>query len=136
MIRKCMGVAALVVLVGMTPAQSDDIAEVETVIRDQVAAFMENDVAGAFEYASPMIRRIFGTPENFGAMVRQGYPMVWRPSELRFGEQTRRDGRVYQTILAIDATGVPHQLEYELIPTADGWLIDGVELLAQPQVGT
>jgi hypothetical protein len=130
-----IGVVVLSILAGMTPAQSDEVMDVETVIRDQVAAFQIDDFAGAFTFASPTIRGIFQTPETFGAMVREGYPMVWRPSDLRFAQRMERGGRVYQTIVATDASGVPHRLEYEMIPTDDGWKINGVRLLTAPQVG-
>ena len=44
-------------------------------------------MTAAFDYASPTIRGIFGSPDRFGAMVQQGYPMVYRPSEVRYLER-------------------------------------------------
>ena len=56
------------------PVRADDAAR--QVISDQIAAFQQDDFETAFTYASPMIKGIFGTPERFGQMVREGYPMV------------------------------------------------------------
>jgi hypothetical protein len=53
---------------------------IETTIQNQLNAFIADDFATAFTFASPNIKGIFGTPENFGAMVTQGYPMVHRPA--------------------------------------------------------
>jgi len=73
--------ACCVGLVGPAQAQSD---EIKAVIGNQIEAFLADDFATAFTFASPMIREIFRTPENFGSMVRNGYPMVWRPAEIRY----------------------------------------------------
>ncbi|SDL07405.1 DUF4864 domain-containing protein [Aliiruegeria lutimaris] len=112
-----------------SPAQQADPAAIETVIRDQLADFTEDDWVGAFEHASPNIRRIFGSAENFGAMVRNGYPMVWRPSEARFGKLSERTGRALQRVIVFDDAGVPHALEYEMIQVDGAWKINGVRFL-------
>ena len=114
-----------------SPAQQADSAAIETVIRDQVADFAVDDWVGAFEHASPNIRRLFGTAENFGSMVRNGYPMVWRPSELRFGTLSERTGRTIQRVVVFDDSGVPHALEYEMIPVDGAWKINGVRFLQE-----
>ncbi|MEM7320650.1 MAG: DUF4864 domain-containing protein, partial [Pseudomonadota bacterium] len=60
--------------------------EIEANITAQIEALKVDDFAAAFEFASPQIQQIFRTPENFGAMVQSGYPMVWRPADVRFLE--------------------------------------------------
>lgn len=110
-------------------------AAIGTVIRDQLSDFNARDLDGAFDHASGMIRRMFETPESFGRMVEQGYPMVWDSDSARLLDLTERDGAWIQRVLIRDAQGVPHLLDYRMIQTPEGWRIDGVSLLAGPQVG-
>lgn len=105
------------------------------VIEAQIAAFLADDFAAAFDYASPGIRAIFGTPERFGQMVRQGYPMVHRPSEVRFLDQAERGGAILQRVLIVDQAGRLHVLEYEMIPAAQGFVINGVRILSGGSAG-
>ncbi len=60
-------------------------AEIRGVIERQLAAFERDDADGAFAFASPGIRRRFGTPETFMDMVRRHYPPVYRPRDVAFG---------------------------------------------------
>jgi len=112
-------------------AQSDPRA----VIGAQIERFLDGDVAGAFDYAAPGIQRLFGTPENFGRMVEQGYPMVWRPADVQYGSAEERGARVMQRVIITDGAGRIHTLLYEMIPTGETWRIGGVRILAAPDVG-
>lgn len=122
----------LAAMAGMAQAQSDTI---EATILSQIEAFRADDVATAFGYASPSIRGIFETPENFGAMVRGGYPMVWRPETVEFGALREVAGRLWQRVILRDAEGRLHALDYQMIETEGGWRINGVQLLQAPGVG-
>ena len=110
----------------LAPAKADDAAR--QVISDQIAAFKEDDFETAFTYASPMIKRLFGNPQNFGKMVRNGYPMVWRPAEVEFLEAEPEGEALRQAVLIRDADGVYYEVEYEMIPGEDGWKINGVQV--------
>lgn len=109
--------------------------EIENVIGDQITAFQADDFEKAFEFASPNIKGIFGTPERFGRMVQNGFPMVWRPSSVRYLELREIAGRLYQKVVVEDGDGQYHVLDYEMLETADGWQINGVQLLRAPSVG-
>jgi len=109
--------------------------EIENVIGDQITAFQADDFERAFEFASPNIKGIFGTPERFGRMVQNGFPMVWRPSSVRYLELREIAGRLYQKVVVEDGDGQYHVLDYEMLETADGWQINGVQLLRAPSVG-
>ncbi len=118
--------------------QAQDVGDrgIEAVIRGQMDAFIADDLDGAFDFASPGIRRIFGDAQRFGGMVRQGYPMVYRPADVRFLELTERGGSQLQKVMVRDDAGAFHVLEYEMQPGADGgWVIDGVRLLEAAQLG-
>ncbi|MCO4847884.1 MAG: DUF4864 domain-containing protein [Yoonia sp.] len=108
---------------------------IEDVIGQQLNAFNERDMPKAFDFASPMIKRLFGNAGNFGSMVSRGYPMVWDNSEVRFLGAREMGGSQFQKVLVKDANGGLHVLEYKMIPVQDGWQIDGVQLLPAPEVG-
>lgn len=112
---------------GPVSAQSD-AEEIRAVISEQIEAFRADDVARAFTFASPAIKRMFGDPARFGRMVREGYPMVWRPSDMRFSGLSRDGGRTVQSVLMTDADGALFIVDYEMVPDGDGWRINGVRV--------
>lgn len=130
--RRYFLAAAFTALALPALAQGDQI---QGVIRNQIDAFLKDDFATAFTFASPGIQGIFGTAENFGAMVRNGYPMVWRPSDVEFGELREVAGRLWQRVIVRDGQGGLHVLDYQMIEGEDGWRINGVQLLRAPDVG-
>lgn len=110
-------------------AQSD---EIEANISAQIDAFKADDFETAFSFASPNIREIFGSAQNFGTMVRKGYPMVWRPAEVRFLELREIAGFYWQKVLITDQSGGTHVLDYQMISGENGWKINGVQILDAP----
>lgn len=108
--------------------------EIEATIAGQFDAFRAEDVAEAWRYASPTIQQLFGTPENFGRMVQQGYPMVWAPGAVAFIDLQSFGGVVVQRVEVIDGAGNAHYLGYQMIETEGGWRINGVRILPAPEV--
>ena len=119
---------------GATAQQAHDPA-IEGTIQHQFDAFIAGDVATAFSFAAPNIQGIFGTAENFGLMVQQGYPMVWRPSSVKYLDLRQGPGGTFQKLAITDQAGALHVLEYQMIPDGDGWVIGGVQILQEPEVG-
>jgi hypothetical protein len=107
---------------------------IEGTIQNQLNAFIADDFATAFTFASPTIKSIFRTPENFGAMVTQAFPMVHRPGNVQMLELREVAGNLWQRVLITDAAGSSHLLDYMMIETPDGWQINAVQIL--PAVGT
>ena len=103
--------------------------EVQAAINGQFQAFLEDDVRRAFSFASPSIRSIFKTPENFGDMVQRGYPMVWRPARVTFLEHKENAQGRTQVVQIFDSAGKAHYLRYFVTETQNGWKISGVQLL-------
>jgi hypothetical protein len=128
-----LGTVAAVLMAGAAAAQ--DQAAITATIQRQIDAFLADDFETAFTYASPTIKQMFGSSERFGSMVRQGYPMVWRPGSVRYLELEEKFGGLYQKVLITDGQGVPHVLEYQMIETPEGWQINGVQILRAPEVG-
>lgn len=98
------------------------------VISNQISAFQADDVTRAYQFASPFIQEKFGSPETFGRMVREGYPMVWRPSEITFLETRETNGRLWQEVLLRDAAGRGWIAEYELVELDGTLKINGVRI--------
>ena len=117
------------------PAQVPPDPGIKSTINRQFDAFRKDDVTTAFSFASPSIKGIFGTPENFGMMVRNGYPMVWRPATVQFLELRQVAGNLWQRVMVTDQAGQTHLLDYQMIKTDDGWQINGVQLLPSVGVG-
>jgi hypothetical protein len=108
---------------------------IEGAIQSQIDALLSDDFATAFTFASPSIKGMFGNPDRFGAMVRQGYPMVWRPGAVRFLDLREVGGRQVQRVMITDQAGAIHLLDYFMIESAEGWQINGVQILPGAQVG-
>jgi hypothetical protein len=121
-----------VCLAGPAAAQEGPI---QSTIQGQIDAFLADDFARAFSFASPNIKGLFGTPENFGAMVKDGYPMVYRPAEVEMGELREVAGNLWQRVRIIDQAGAAWFLDYMMVETPEGWQINAVQLLPAPDVG-
>lgn len=125
-------VLGAVLTVGMAFSASAQDAEIEATISRQFEAFKADNFAEAFQYATPDLQRLFQSPENFQRMVTQGYPMVWRPGEVRYLELTEKDGAMWQKVQITDAKGTTHYLGYRMEQTDAGWRIGGVQILQAP----
>jgi Domain of unknown function (DUF4864) len=126
--------AVLLTAVLSLPAVAQE-GPIRETIESQMEALQADDFARAFTFASPNIKGIFGTPENFGAMVKQGYPMVYRPAEVEMGELREIAGNLWQRVRVVDQAGAAWYLDYMMIETAEGWQINAVQILPAPDVG-
>ena len=121
--------------IAATAVAAQDSDAIEDVIGSQLEAFNNRDVSEAWQYASPNIKRLFGSSDNFGMMVQRGYPMVWDNADVRFLELRDVAGNLWQKVMVRDAQGGLHILDYQMVETAEGWQINGVQLLPAPDVG-
>ena len=137
--RPVRALAALIlslVLAGTAIAQElslsdSDRAAIRDIIGKQVEAFQRDDGPAAFGYASPAIQGMFGTPEIFMDMVRQGYPPVYRPRAFDFREIVDLHGQPAQKVHVIGPDGRPVTAYYPMIQLPDGsWRINGCFLQA------
>jgi len=130
--RWIFAVFLMTVTSGAAIAQS---LEIQGTISRQIEAFRMDDFGTAFSYASPNIQEMFRNAENFGRMVRQGYPMVWRPADVRFLALKQLGAFQLQKVMVKDGNGRFHVLEYEMVQTGIGWQINGVRLLPAAELG-
>ncbi|MEP4196956.1 MAG: DUF4864 domain-containing protein [Aliishimia sp.] len=114
-----------------SPAQAEEPA-IQDVITSQIEAFQVDDFVTAFTYASPTIQNLFGTADNFGRMVSQGYPMVWRPAGVTYLSQRIEGAVVFQDVKIVDAAGNTHLVEYTMERLENEWRISGVRILEAP----
>jgi hypothetical protein len=110
---------------------ASDQAEIRKVIQAQVDAFRRDDGAAAFALASPGIQAMFGTPEIFMDMVRQGYQPVYRPRRFEFESIVSLGEQPAQTVAVVGPDGRPVVAVYPMKRLPDGtWRIDGCFLKA------
>lgn len=122
---------------GSSSARADpglaDRTAIQAVIQQQLDAFQADDGAAAFALASPGIRQQFGNPDRFLALVRQGYPMVYRPRETHFGALDEEDGQIVQKVAFVGPDGVLVTALYMMEHEPDGsWRIAGCIIARVP----
>ena len=106
-----------------------DAQAVRAVIEAQLEAFRRDDAARAFSLATPGIRETFGSAENFLAMVRASYAVVYRPKSVAFEAPLVIDGDVVQPVRLTDAEGRAWLALYPMQRQPDGsWRTNGCQL--------
>lgn len=101
-----------------------DAKAVRSVIEAQLAAFAADNAERAFSFAAPGIRAMFVTADRFLSMVRDGYPVVYRPASVTFLKPEWIDTKLIQRVQMTDAAGAPWMVVYEVERQADkSWRI-------------
>ena len=127
----------IVVVVAALPAASraaevsgPDQETIRSIIGDQIEAFRRDDGDAAYGHASPMIRNLFPTVDQFMAMVRNGYMPVCRPRSVTFGQIADLPGGPLQKVFLTGPDGRGWVAVYSLQRQPDGtWKINGVRLV-------
>ena len=100
--------------------------EVQKTISSQISAFKQNDFNKAYTFAAPNIQAQFPSPEVFGLMVRNGYPVIWKPKSFKFIEFKDLGNRCIQRVLFQSYDGSLETYDYMLEKNNDVWKIAGV----------
>lgn len=107
----------------------DEITAIRQTVQSQLDAFANDDAERAFALASRSIRRRFGSAQQFIALVRNDYPVVYRPASVEFYEADQIAGKVYLPVQLSDRLGQYWLAMYEVQRQPDGsWLINGSKL--------
>ncbi len=123
--------AALISPMAALAEMPDDTerASIQTMIRNQIAAFHDDDGEAAFSHASPGIQEMFFSPTGFMAMVQQGYPAVYRAQSLTFGTLIDGGEVLLQQVYLVGPSGKSWVAAYLVQQQGDGsWRINGVQL--------
>ena len=112
------------------PVSAADMRSARAVVQAQLDAFAADDGPRAFSLATQNLRQMFGSPERFMAMVRAGYPVVYRPASVAFLIPERLDRELIQGVHFTDETGGLWLAIYRLQRQRDNsWRINGCELV-------
>ena len=116
------------------PISATDRAEFQRIITAQITAFRADDGLAAYDFAAPVVRNIFPTPEIFMAMVKQGYPPRLSPQSFNFTEALIDPmGRPSQKMKVVGPDGKTYIALYSMEKQPDGtWRIAGCTLLEIP----
>jgi hypothetical protein len=99
---------------------------VREVVQGQLDALARDDADKAFSYAAPNVRQAVGTANGFLAMVRAGYPVVYRPASVAFLKPEGQGNQVIQRVHMLDADGDSWLAIYSLQRQTDkAWRITG-----------
>lgn len=100
-------IASMVLLAAAhaSPLSPADEKDVRAVVQGQLSALARDDASKAFSFAAPNVREAVGTAANFMAMVRNGYPVVYRPASVAFLKPEVKDEQVIQRVQMLDARG-------------------------------
>ena len=125
--------ASLLALSWGVPARADAAAHRAPLRADlerPLEAVRRHDGPAAFAFASEEIKALFGTPERFMAMVREGYGAIYAPRGFAFGEARAEDGRVRQIVEfdGLDGDGIVALYDMERQPDGS-FKIAGVDLV-------
>ena len=108
---------------------ADEKADIQSTISDQLRAFASDNFIEAFTHASPGIKDIFGTVENFSNMVKKGYPMVWRYNNFEFLNLEETPQGYSQIVRITDQNDKLFLLKYFMKNVAGIWKISGVSVI-------
>ena len=123
--------AAFAVLQFLMPVQAEmlsakDEKAVQAVVQSQLAAFAADDASKAFSFAAPELRKAIGSPAAFMAMVKNSYPVVYRPASVAFLKPDGSGDEVVQRVQMLDANGTSYLAVYSLQRKKDKtWRISG-----------
>ena len=95
-------------------------------ISSQIDAFKDKDVKKAYTFAAPNIQAQFPNPDIFGLMVRNGYPIIWKPKNYKFTTFKDLGNRCIQRVLFQSYNGSLESYDYILEKDGNLWKIAGV----------
>jgi hypothetical protein len=107
----------------------NDLAEIRSVVNQQLSAINTDDAEMAFAFASPGVQEAFGTSDRFLYMVRRGYSSLYKPRHVEFLELTVVEGEMVQPVRLVAQDGSVEVALYEMQRQADlQWRINGCDI--------
>ncbi|MBB5572542.1 MULTISPECIES: DUF4864 domain-containing protein [Rhizobium] len=126
--------AAFCITLAFAPAAraEDPVQSAQTLIQQQIEAFLRDDAASAYSFAAPDIQALFPDKDTFFAMVKRSYQPVYHPGNYAFGKSRALDNGavVYQEVLITGTDGKDWTAIYQITHQPDGsYKINGVQIL-------
>lgn len=120
----------------VVPTYAQESPEVfQSVIKNQIAAFLNDDAKTAYSFASPSIQGKFPSQDLFFEMVKKAYQPVYRPGNFAFGRSKTAGDQIIQEVLITGPDGKDSTAIYLMQKQPDGsYKINGVQIL-QTTVG-
>lgn len=116
-----------------TALEEGDRTALRSLVDRQIDAFRHDDGVTAFSFATPGLREMFGDPERFMSMVRDGYRPVYRPRNYAFGPDRDAAAGPELSLRIQDEAGADWDAVYSFEKDADGsWRISGCRLVKAP----
>ena len=112
-----------------TISAADEQTDIQNTISSQLEAFASDDFTEAFTHASPGIKDIFGSVDNFSRMVKKGYPMVWRYNNFQFLKLEETPQGYFQIVRITDKKDELFLLKYFMKNISGIWKISGVTII-------
>lgn len=133
----CRAALLLVALaaVSLGPAQAQTAKShtaVIAVIQRQLEAFAADDAEGAFKFAAPGIKAMAGNADNFMALVKGQYGVVYRHASAAFLKPTIVGKSALVKVRLTDDKGVVWMAAYTLeLQKNNEWRISGCHILGE-----
>ena len=106
-----------------------DAETIKSVVKQQLEAFSNDDFEKAYSFASPIIKKMFSSPEVFRKMVIGGYQAVYRPQSIKMGSVEIIKGVTTLKVYLVDPSGEFVTANYLMEKQGNGeWLISGCVL--------
>ena len=121
-------IAVILIFISTTLA-ADEQTDIQNTISNQLEAFASDDFTEAFTHASPGIKDIFGSVDNFSRMVKNGYPMVWRYNNFQFLKLEETPQGYSQIVRITDRKDQLFLLKYSMKNISGIWKISGVAII-------
>ncbi|MBP1856832.1 hypothetical protein J2Z75_000312 [Rhizobium herbae] len=129
--RACAYIMALSLSAPLAFA-AEPVDTAQSIIQNQIEAFLNDDAETAYSFASPQIKGKFPDKSIFFDMVKRGYTPVYRPGNFAFGRSKIDGGTVVQEVLISGPDGKDWTALYFLVKQPDGtYKINGVQMLQQ-----
>lgn len=130
MLRTFIAVAALLMATNLARAE-DALQTGQTIIRQQIEAFLNDDAVTAYSFASPAIKKRFPNQDIFFDMVKRMYGPVFRPGGFAFSRAVASSDEkiIMQEVLISGRDGRSWSALYQLTLQDDGnYKINGVQM--------
>ncbi|MCG3110971.1 MAG: DUF4864 domain-containing protein [Candidatus Manganitrophus sp. SB1] len=110
--------------------RKETLAQIASVVRQQLDAFKRDDYSGAYTFVSKAFRKEFPR-DLFEARIRARFKEVARPAQVLFRRLHFHPGD-NRAVLEVDVAGANARLatvEYRMVFEEGSWKIDGLEPL-------